>query len=116
LTNVATVLGGLTPLGVNQIGGVSFTFNNSDTFVALARADAMNKAEVKAAQMAAEAGTSLGEVVNVSENSYIPQPVTVYNAATPMVALGVSSAASTPNIQPGSQDVTDNVSITYALR
>ena len=25
-------------------------------------------------------------------------------------------AVSTPNIQPGSQDVTDNVTITYALR
>jgi uncharacterized protein YggE len=116
LTNVATVLSGLAPLGVNQIGGVDFTFNDSDTFVALARVDAMNKAEMKAVQMANQAGTSLGEVVNVAENSYIPQPVTVYNTAMPMAAMGASSAVSTPNIQPGSQDVTDNVTITYALR
>ena len=116
LTNVATVLGGLAPLGVNQIGGVTFTFNDPDEFLAVARADAMNKAEAKAMQMASEAGTSLGEVVNVSENSIVPQPYPVYNMAAPMAAMGASSAASTPNIQPGSQDVTDNVTITYALR
>jgi uncharacterized protein YggE len=40
----------------------------------------------------------------------------MYNEAMPMVAMGASSAVSTPNIQPGSQDVTDNVTITYALR
>jgi uncharacterized protein YggE len=116
LTNVATVLSGLTPLGVNEIGGVDFTFNDPDTFVALARVDAMNKAETKAVQMANQAGVPLGEVVNVAENSYVPSPVTVYNAMMPQTAMGVSSAVSTPNIQPGSQDVTDNVTITYALR
>ncbi|MGD1003679.1 MAG: SIMPL domain-containing protein [Minisyncoccia bacterium] len=116
LANVATVLSGLAPLGVNQIGGVDFTFNDPDTFVALARVDAMNKAETKAVQMANQAGAWLGEVVNVAENSYVPQPVTMYNEAMPMSSMGASSAASTPNIQPGSQDVTDNVTITYALR
>jgi uncharacterized protein YggE len=116
LANVATILSGLTPLGVNEIGGVDFTFNNPDTFVALARVDAMNKALTKAEQMAYQAGVSLGEVMNIAENSYVPSPVRMYNTATPMVAMGASSPVSTPNIQPGSQDVTDNVTITYALR
>lgn len=116
LTNVATVLGGLTPLGVNQIGGVDFTFNDPNEFVAVARADAMNQAEEKAVQMASEAGASLGEVVNVSENSIVPQPFPIYNQAVPMAAMEAGSAAPTPDIQPGSQDVTDNVTITYALR
>ncbi|HUC31557.1 MAG TPA: SIMPL domain-containing protein [Candidatus Paceibacterota bacterium] len=115
LSNVATVLGGLTPLGVNQVGGVDFTFNDPDTFLAVARADAMNKAETKAVQMASEAGASLGEVVNVSENGIVPGPIPVYNVMA-STALGASAPASTPNIQPGSQEVTDNVTITYALR
>ncbi len=117
ITNVATVLGGLAPLGVNQIGGVNFTFNDPDTFLAVARMDAMNKAEVKAQQMASEAGASLGEVVNVSENGVIPQPYPmVYNSQASGGVAAPSMAVSTPNIQPGSQDVTDNVTITYALR
>ena len=116
LTSVPAVLAGLTPLGVNQIGGVSFTFNDPDTFTAVARADAMNKAEAKAAQMASEAGALLGRVVTISENSYIPQPMLRYDMAA-STGMGVpQTAISTPNIQPGSQDVTDNVTITYALR
>ena len=116
LTGVATVLGGLAPLGVNQIGGVTFTFNDPDQFVAVARADAMNKAEQKAIQMSSEAGAWLGEVVSVSENSYIPEPVPVYNMMASNGMAAPTAAISTPNIQPGSQDVTDNVTITYALR
>jgi uncharacterized protein YggE len=116
LSSVATVLGGLAPLGVNQIGGVDFTFNDPDTFLAVARADAMNKAEIEARQMAGEAGTSLGAVVNISENGVIPQPYRTYNMAASTAGMAVPEAVSTPNIQPGSQDVTDNVTITYALR
>jgi uncharacterized protein YggE len=115
LTNVATVLGGLAPLGVNQIGGVDFTFNDPNNFLAVARADAMNQAEQKAEQMASEAGASLGEVVTVSENGVVPGPLPVYGAE-PMAEVAMGSAASTPVIQPGSQDVTDDVTITYALR
>jgi uncharacterized protein YggE len=66
--------------------------------------------------MANQAGTSLGEVVNVAENSYVPSPVTVYNAMASSALAMPQAAVSTPNIQPGSQDVTDNVTITYALR
>lgn len=114
LSSVAAVLGGLAPLGVNQVGGVEFTFNDPNEYLAAARQDAMNQAEQKAQQLAAEAGAPLGAVVSVSENGIIPQPVPVYNmsASAPMEALAVS----TPNVQPGSQDVTDSVTITYALR
>ncbi len=115
LSKVATVLGGLAPLGVNQIGGVNFTFNNPDDFVALARADAMSKAQVKAQEMASEAGASLGKVVTLSENTYIPQPLPMY-AMSSGAGLAIPQAVSTPNIQPGTQDVTDSVTITYALR
>ncbi len=115
LTKVASVLGGLAPLGVNQIGGVSFTFNDKTDIVAAARADAMNKAEAMASALASESGASLGKVVSVSENSVIPYPATVYNMASTAGAMGALSSVA-PTIQPGTQDVTDNVTVTYALR
>jgi uncharacterized protein YggE len=113
LSNVATIVGGLTPLGVNQIGGITFTFNDPDTFIALARTDALNKAQQKAQAIASQIGALLGPVMNVSEENNVPGPLPVF-AMSSAANGGVS--ASTPNIQPGSSDITDNVTVTYALR
>ncbi len=112
IANVASVIGGLAPLGVNQIGGVDFTFADSETVLAAARADAFTKAREKAQTMAQEAGVSLGSVVNVSESNYIPGPMPVYAASNGIMGAG---AAVMPTIQPGTQDITDNVTITYQL-
>lgn len=113
-TNIAKLLGGLPPLGINQISGVTFTFDNPDNVLAIARADAMTNARAKAAEMAGEAGVSLGEVVNVQEYGNIPvYPMTNVTAA-PMAA-GISNI-STPTIEPGTQDVTDQVTVVYELK
>jgi uncharacterized protein len=114
LTNVATVLGGLAPLGVNQIGSVNYTFQNPDEFIAIARGQALTNAETEASQMAAQAGASLGEVVTVTESSNIivPGPEPVYA----MAAGGAASAPVTPSLAPGTQSVTDEVTVTYQLK
>ena len=112
LTKVASTVGGLAPLGVNQIGGINFTFNDPNAVTALARADAIQKAQEKAQAMAQEAGASLGGIVNLNESTYFPMPM-AYNAASG-VALG-AAVASTPTIAPGTQDITDTVNVTYAI-
>lgn len=113
LTNVATVLGGLAPLGVNQIGGVNFTFQNPNEFVAIARGQALTNAEAEAGQMAAQAGASLGEVVTVTESSNVPSPLPVYAMASGGNAM---PAAVEPSLAPGTQNVTDEVTVTYQLK
>lgn len=112
LTKVATVVGGLAPLGINQIGNVSYTFQNPNKFVGLARADALTNAGTEAAQMAAQAGTSLGEVVTVTESSNMPGPVGVYAMSA---GFGAAAAPVAPTLQPGTQNVTDMVTVTYSL-
>jgi uncharacterized protein YggE len=112
LTKVAAIVGGLAPLGINQIGGVSFTFSNPEGVTAIARADALQKAKTKAAEMAAEAGVSLGGVINLNESSFFPSARFESNGAS---ALSVP-APSTPPISPGTQDITDNVNVTYELK
>jgi uncharacterized protein YggE len=116
LGSVATVLSGLAPLGINQIGGVSFTFDDPNSYLAIARADAFNQARTKALQMAADAGTYLGGVVSVSENGVTPGPLPIYNMATSAMGGTAAVAPVTPTVDPGSQDITDDVTITYALR
>jgi uncharacterized protein YggE len=113
LANVASVLGGLAPLGVNQIGGVNFTFQDPNKFIGIARGDALTKASAEAGQMAAQANASLGEVVTITESSYVPVPVPMFSMSA--TSAGMANAA-TPSIAPGTQNVTDNVTVTYALQ
>jgi len=113
LNKVADVLSGLAPLGVNQIGGVNFTFQDPNKFVALARADALTKAKKQADEMSAQAGVSLGEIVTVNESHYLPGPQPIYASAG---VANEMSAPVVPNIAPGTQDVTDSVTVIYALK
>ncbi|MBI4085187.1 MAG: SIMPL domain-containing protein [Candidatus Liptonbacteria bacterium] len=114
LTKVAKVIAGVTPLGVNQIGGVSFRVDDPEKFLAEARADAFRKAKEKAEKIASANGAKLGEVVAVSGYQNGPIP---YYAKT---ALGVGGAADSvpvvPSIEPGTQELTVNISVTYSLR
>lgn len=113
LTKVASVLGGLAPLGVNQIGSVSYTFQNPNEFIGIARMQALANAKTEASQMASQAGAGLGEVVTVTESSNVPYPqpgVFAMNATA-----GGATAAIAPTVEPGTQNVTDEVTVTYQL-
>ncbi|RJP45943.1 DUF541 domain-containing protein [Candidatus Parcubacteria bacterium] len=115
LLNVAKVIGGLTPLGVNQIGGVTFTIDDPESALADARKDAFARAKAKAEAMAREGGVRLGRVLNVGEFSG-PPPIPYYGAEK--FGLGgdrAIPAVAAPTIEPGTQEVTVQVSISYAL-
>lgn len=109
---VAEIVGGLTPLGVNQIGGINFTVEEPEKFLAIARADAFAKAKAKAAEMAAENGLRLGEILNIGE--YQAAPVPYYESVR---SYGVApQAAAVPTIEPGTQKISAQASITYELK
>jgi hypothetical protein len=117
LAKVAKVIGGVTPLGVNQIGNVSFTVEDEEKYLATARADAFMKAQRKASDMAAQSGVRLGEVTNVYE--YQNGPISYYadTASSKVLGMGGGTAPSAaPTIEPGTQEVKLSVSITYAIR
>lgn len=111
LTKVAKIVGGLTPLGVNQIGGINFSVDDPETSLSAARADALQKARKKAENTASQSGVKLGRVLNISESQNIP--ILYYN-------YGMSAAMPlkenvTPTIEPGTQEVTAQVTVTYEL-
>ena len=110
LTKVASILGGITPLGVNQVGGVEFDLENRDKALADARAEAISKAKDKAEQMAKEAGVKLGRITSVNEY----QSVNGYRGE---YAMGgdMMKASIAPSIQPGTQEITVEVTLNYVL-
>lgn len=113
LTKVADVIAGLTPLGVNQIGSVEFTFQNPQNIVDIARGIAMTNAQKEASELAAQGAASLGPVVSIQESYGFPSPLPYAYASNGMSA---AAAPSVPTIEPGTQNVTDSVTVTYELR
>lgn len=112
LSKVASLVGGLTPLGVNQIGGINFRVENSDAALKTAREEAIQKARVKAEEMARAAGTRLGRLVTMNEYA---SPIAPYYSRD----FGMGGMAEVkniaPNIQPGSEELSVGVSVTYEL-
>lgn len=112
LKKVAQVIGGATPLGVNQIGGISFRVDDLEKFLGQAREDAFAKAKEKAKNIAKASGVKLGKIINVSENQNSPNP---YYREMSLGLGGADAVSPAPNIQPGTQELKLNVSITYSL-
>lgn len=115
LSKVASIIGGLTPLGVNQIGGINFQVDEPDTYLAEARAEAFEKARKKAEEIARSSGVLLGRVVNVGEYG-APIPYYAYGKGGAMMEARDASAIAPPTIEPGTQEIIVNVSVTYSLR
>lgn len=106
------LLAGLTPAGVNQISGISFTVEDPERFLSEARAQAFERARAKARAMAEQNGVRLGRVVNVSEFSSGP-PIPYFGRVE---AFGKGGDIAAPTIEPGTEEITVQVSVTYALR
>lgn len=110
---VSKILGNLPEMGINQISGVSFTFEDPEKFLAEARTDAFEKAKTKASAIAKASGVKLGEVINVSE--YQNNPRIEYLKYGVGGGVDMASSISAP-IQTGTEEITVQVNITYALR
>jgi len=90
-----------------RLQGVSFSFDDDSGLKAQARHDAVVQARAQAQQLADAAGVKLGALRSLTETSQsMPWPVG-FAGATP-------AAASTP-IQPGTQDLTVEVTAVYEV-
>ena len=113
LEDVSSIVGGLTSKGINQIDNVSYYIDDPDSLKAQAREEAIQKAKEKANKLATDLGVRLGKVINFSEGDiYFPYPY----AERALPAEGYGGGGGTSPVQPGSQDVTVTVSLTFELK
>lgn len=112
LGKTAALLAGLTPRGVNQIGGISFIVDDPEQALAEARSDGFRKARVKAEAMAAQNGVKLGRVISINEY----QGGVPYYGEARAFGVGGDGGITPPKIEPGTQDVSVQVSVTYELK
>jgi uncharacterized protein YggE len=93
-----------------QINGLTFSIADPAKVQDEARAEAVHLAVAHAEAMAAAAGRRLGPVCSLTDNTQPQQPPYIYSG----LAQSVPSSASVP-VQPGTQLVTDQVTLVYAL-
>lgn len=109
---ISALLSGVVTSGANSVSNIQFAIDDSTIIENAARAEAIHKAQEKAQSVADAAGFTLGRLLEISENNSMPY----YNQ--PMMGGGISdskTASATPTIEPGSQEVTINVSLKYEI-
>jgi uncharacterized protein YggE len=93
------------------IGGISFYVDDTEAALANARKDAMSNAKLRADQYTAGAQVAVGQVLTISEvSSPISGPV-YYASADKAAGSGAATS-----IQPGTQDLTVDVTVVYELK
>ncbi len=104
-----SIVDGAVLQGANQIQGVDFFFANNEDLMQNARKKAIAKAIENAQQIAKDAGMQLGRVVNViTADQGAPSPMFMSTMAL--------AKANSSQIEPGSQNVVETVTVLFATR
>ncbi|OGY55136.1 MAG: hypothetical protein A3C82_01320 [Candidatus Wildermuthbacteria bacterium RIFCSPHIGHO2_02_FULL_47_12] len=107
---IGDLLSGVVQNGANTVSQLSFTVEDPVLLQNQAREKAIATAKDKAKSIAKAGGFRLGKLLSINEGSYYPVPM--FSAAE---AKGGAAPAS-PTIEPGSYDVTINVTLTYEIK
>ncbi len=113
LDKANTVVDAATENGANTISGISFDVSDKSKAENEARQKAFQEAHTKAEMAAQIAGFRLGRVINYSENS--GGPIMVPMMARAEMAPSKDAGGAT-EVQPGSQEVTLTVTVSYEIQ
>ncbi|MDX9892943.1 MAG: SIMPL domain-containing protein [Patescibacteria group bacterium] len=114
LDRIGDILDKAADLGANQVGGLNFTIDEPEVLRQEAREKALASAKAKAESLAKVAEVKLGKLVSFNESGdNYDYPYYLESQAMMMDSLKV--AEETTTIEPGSQDITVNVTVTYEV-
>ena len=111
---IGKILAGLPEYGINQISSISFEVDEPENYLAEARTEAFQKAKEKADKMAKDARVKLGRIINFGE--YQGGTVPRYEALGIGGGETLAKSITPPSIEPGSQEITVQVTVTYEIR
>jgi uncharacterized protein len=89
------------------IGGISFSYEDPEAVMEQARVAAIENARTRAQQYAAAAGAEVGEVVRIIETSSAAPPIPY--------AMERMAADASVAIEPGSQELSADVSVVFSM-
>ena len=114
-TKIGDILSGVITNGANTVSQLSFTIDNPDDFQDEARAQAIQKAQEKAEKIAKAGGFRVGKLLSIQEGYSSPYAPYAFAESLDRGFGGAVSAPS-PTIEPGSQDVTINITLVYEIQ
>lgn len=110
VSKLSELLQGAVDAGATTIYGVTFAIADTSAAEAEARTEAMADAQARAAQIAGDAGLTLGEPMSITTGVTLPEPVYYSGLASGMGGGGG------PPVSTGTNTVTANVTVSYAVR
>lgn len=114
MEKIGEIIQGSTAAGANEVGSLRFTIDNQDELKKQARAEAIEKAKIKAKELSSQLEVKLVRITNFSEGSSLPRSYDFSEAA--MMGKGMEEQALEPDIETGENKIEINVSITYEIR
>ncbi|KKT20407.1 MAG: hypothetical protein UW04_C0031G0006 [Parcubacteria group bacterium GW2011_GWB1_43_8] len=109
---IGEILSGVVQSGVNSVSELSFTIDDRTEIENQARQEAIAVAISKAESIAQAGNFNLGKILSINENSF-----PVFNQYKTLGIGGSEDfAVSAPVIEPGSQEVSIGVTISYEIR
>lgn len=116
LSKISAVLAAAGEHKANQVSGVNFSIDEPENLRVEARAKAIERARDMAKAISKGLGVKLGRVVafNESGNGFpVPMPYLAERASS---GMGGPDMMPQPKIEPGSQEIVVQVSVTYEIR
>ena len=111
LNKIGGILDGAVSSGANQVNSISLFVDKPEELKNKVRENAVKQAKEKALAASKIAGFNLGRVVGFNENAVGELPI-YYET---MMEKGGGTAPA-PQIEPGTQEITINVTLTYLIK
>lgn len=110
------ILDGAVNNGANEINGVNFSVEKPDYLQQQAKKMAIDNAKAKAQELASQAGLKLGKIVSIAESSGgYPGPI-MYPTDVAMGMGGEDAKSIAPDIQTGSQEITETMNVVFEVK
>ncbi|MDD5590198.1 MAG: SIMPL domain-containing protein [Candidatus Portnoybacteria bacterium] len=113
LDKFGEIIAKATENGANQVGSLTFTFDDPEKLKTEARQKAIENAREKAEALADALKVDLVRIIDFSESSSEPPVPYSYSYKE---AYGVGGGGDTASIQTGQNEIIANVSITYEIK
>lgn len=110
MAKIGDIIQGAIDAGANQVGNLQFTIDQKDELKKQARGQAIDKAKLKAKELASQLGVSLVRITHFSESGVAPR----FYGLMREVAEGIGGEV--PQIETGENLISVTVSITYEIR